>query len=115
MIRTDHIFNGATDKELTDEELDENIETLKDNLRCLGYEQKTDKYLDTIHYTLRVADYRKARMVENYTFHGGCYEGSCPNCKNFVSDEQKFCCECGQKLDWNFAKLRNLLKEKLHD
>lgn len=28
-------------------------------------------------------------------------EPTCPKCKSLVIDEDKFCRECGQKLDWN--------------
>lgn len=35
---------------------------------------------------------------------GGTFAGYCPDCKNIVFGDQKFCSRCGKALDWGIEK-----------
>lgn len=60
-------------------------------------------------------EYRKPMLILNYRVYieGGkeeCYP-ECPRCeKPTERDYQKYCSHCGQRLKWNYSKMKKKIK-----
>ena len=55
-------------------------------------------------------DYRKPMLIKHYYIEacGNVYP-LCPRCGAATrADYQKFCTECGQRLKWNYQKMRSI-------
>lgn len=67
-----------------------------------GSSYSTDEDYEIVLEALKRNEPMKAiyTRIEDYKTGNFWDEPTCPKCKSFVIDGDKFCSECGQKLDW---------------